>query len=132
MWVQHLGPEDPLEKERATNSSIFAWEAIVCGVAKSQTQLSNWTTNNRMLKSQIHSGTPNPSLVPWALLCHPGSLFPSPVSPGEKPDLARIPLCSPSHAVDAAWFQSCYIRITINSKPTKYSSVFLHSSSSPG
>ena len=25
-WVQSLGPEDPLEKEMATHSSIFAWE----------------------------------------------------------------------------------------------------------
>ena len=26
MWVQSLGQEDPLEKERATDSSVFAWE----------------------------------------------------------------------------------------------------------
>ena len=26
MWVQSLGQEDPLEKEVATHSSIFAWE----------------------------------------------------------------------------------------------------------
>ena len=25
-WVQSLGQEDPLEKERATHSSILAWE----------------------------------------------------------------------------------------------------------
>ena len=25
MWVQSLGPEDPLEKEMATHSSVFAW-----------------------------------------------------------------------------------------------------------
>ena len=25
-WVQSLGREDPLEEERATHSSIFAWE----------------------------------------------------------------------------------------------------------
>ena len=25
MWVQSLGQEDPLEEERATHSSIFAW-----------------------------------------------------------------------------------------------------------
>ena len=25
-WVQSLGPEDPLEKEMATHSSILAWE----------------------------------------------------------------------------------------------------------
>ena len=26
MWVQSLGGEDPLEKEMATHSRIFAWE----------------------------------------------------------------------------------------------------------
>ena len=26
MWVRSLGREDPLEKEMATYSSIFAWE----------------------------------------------------------------------------------------------------------
>ena len=26
MWVQSLGREDPLEKEKATHSSILAWE----------------------------------------------------------------------------------------------------------
>jgi len=26
IWAQSLGQEDPLEKERATHSSIFAWE----------------------------------------------------------------------------------------------------------
>ena len=25
MWIQSLGPEDPLEKEMATHSSIHAW-----------------------------------------------------------------------------------------------------------
>ena len=26
MWVQSLGQEDPLEKEKAPHSSILAWE----------------------------------------------------------------------------------------------------------
>ena len=48
--VQSLGWEDPLEKAMATHSSILAWrilldratwQAIVHGVTKSQTQLSN-------------------------------------------------------------------------------------------
>ena len=26
MWVQSLGREDPLEKEKTTHSSILAWE----------------------------------------------------------------------------------------------------------
>ena len=50
MWVQSLGQEDALEKEMATHSSILGLEntmyrgacwATVCGVTKSQTQLSN-------------------------------------------------------------------------------------------
>ena len=45
-WVWSLGQEDPLEKGRATHSSILAWRipmdrgawwATVHGVAKSQT-----------------------------------------------------------------------------------------------
>ena len=49
-WVQSLGQEDPLEKEMATHSSILflenptdrgAWPATICGVAKSQTRLSD-------------------------------------------------------------------------------------------
>ena len=50
--VQFLGQEDPLEKELATHSSILAlenpmdvgaWWATVHGVAKSWTQLSDFT-----------------------------------------------------------------------------------------
>ena len=49
-WVRPLGWEDPLEKGMATHSSILdwripmdrgAWWAIVPGVAKSQTCLSD-------------------------------------------------------------------------------------------
>ena len=48
--VRSLGQEDPLEKGIATHSSILAWRIPgteepgglwVCGVAKSQTRLSN-------------------------------------------------------------------------------------------
>ena len=51
-WVQSLGWEDLLEKEMATHSSILAWQVpwteepgglTVHGVAKSQTQLSDFT-----------------------------------------------------------------------------------------
>ena len=28
IWVQSLGPEDPLEKDMATHSSILAWEIL--------------------------------------------------------------------------------------------------------
>ena len=49
-WVRSLGWEDPLEEGMATHSSILAWripmnrgawQAIVYGVAKSQTRLSD-------------------------------------------------------------------------------------------
>ena len=36
-WIQPLGWEDPLEKEKATHSSILAWRILVHGVPKSQT-----------------------------------------------------------------------------------------------
>ena len=52
-WVQSLGQEGLLEKEMPTHSSILpvenpmdggAWWAAVHGVAKSRTQLSNFTS----------------------------------------------------------------------------------------
>ena len=42
-WVRSLGWEDPLEKGKATHSSILAYRipwTVVHGIAKSQTQLS--------------------------------------------------------------------------------------------
>ena len=44
-WVQSLGWDEPLEKGKATQSSILAWRipwTRVHGVAKSQTQLSDF------------------------------------------------------------------------------------------
>ena len=44
-WVGSLGWEEPLEKGKATHSSILAWripDCIVHGVVKSQTQLSDF------------------------------------------------------------------------------------------
>ena len=46
-WVRSLGWEDPLEKGKATYSSILAWRilwtvCIVHGVAKSWTRLGNF------------------------------------------------------------------------------------------
>ena len=44
-WVWSLGWEDPLEKGKATHSSILAWRipwAIVYGVTKSWIQLSDF------------------------------------------------------------------------------------------
>ena len=49
-WIGSLAWEDPLEKEMATHSNMLAWripidrgawQTIVCGVIKTQTQLSN-------------------------------------------------------------------------------------------
>ena len=49
-WVQSLGWEDPLEEGMATHSSILAWripvdrgawQGIVHGIAKTQTQLTD-------------------------------------------------------------------------------------------
>ena len=44
-WVRFLGWEDPLQKGKATHSSILAWripQTIVQEVAKSWTQLSDF------------------------------------------------------------------------------------------
>ena len=42
-WVQSLGWENPLEKGKATHSSILAWRIpLVHGVAKCRTRLSNF------------------------------------------------------------------------------------------
>ena len=44
-WVRSLSWEDPLEKGKATHSSILAWrisQTIVHGVTESQTQLSDF------------------------------------------------------------------------------------------
>ena len=47
-WVRSLGWEDPLEKGKATQSSILAWRIpwIVHGVTKSQTRLSDFHKNS--------------------------------------------------------------------------------------
>ena len=53
---QSLGREDSLEEKVATHSSILAWEIPgteepgglqSTGLQKSQTQLSNWNSNNK-------------------------------------------------------------------------------------
>ena len=43
-WIRSLGWEDPLEKGKATHSSILAWRIqwTALGVTKSQTRLSNF------------------------------------------------------------------------------------------
>ena len=61
--VRSLGQEDPLEKEMATHSSILAWSIPwtekpgslqPTGVAKSQTQLSNFT-HHKIVDSHMPS-----------------------------------------------------------------------------
>ena len=51
-WIQSLGWEDPLEKEKATHSSILAWRilwtvSIVYGATKIQTQLRDFQAQER-------------------------------------------------------------------------------------
>ena len=41
-WVQSLGWEDPLEKEKTTHSSVPALDYTVHGVRKSRTRLSDF------------------------------------------------------------------------------------------
>ena len=59
-WVRSLGQGDPLEKEMDTHSTNLAWRIPwteePCGVAKSQTWLSNW---------HLHFGRPQ-----WAQHSH--------------------------------------------------------------
>ena len=56
MWVQPLGQEDPLEKEKATHSSTLAWEIPwteepgglqSMGSQKSQTRISCLNNHNK-------------------------------------------------------------------------------------
>ena len=48
--VQSLGREDPLEKEMENPMDGEAWWATVHGVAKSQTQLSDFTSLHNLLQ----------------------------------------------------------------------------------
>ena len=54
-WVPSLGREDPLEKEKATHSSILAWRIpwTVHGVSKSWTQLSDFHFHFTLCKRKI-------------------------------------------------------------------------------
>ena len=45
--VQSLGQKDPLEKERATHSSILAWEIPWTGIPYSPTRLSDEHTKTK-------------------------------------------------------------------------------------
>ena len=62
--VQFLGQEDPLEKDKATHSSILAWripwtEVRVHGVTKSQIQLNQLSTNQQDLTALSLYATKN-------------------------------------------------------------------------
>ena len=56
-WVQSLGWEDPLEKGKATHSSILAWRIP-------------WTTVHGLAKSQTLSLSP----YMWSLMC-PSNIY---------------------------------------------------------
>ena len=70
--VQSSGQEDPLEKEMATHSSVLArkypmdrgvWQAVVHGVAKSQTRLEQLSRSR--MKENISICV---SVVTWACM----------------------------------------------------------------
>ena len=63
-WVPSLGWEDPLEKGKATHSSILAWRipwtVIVHGVTKSQTRLRDFHTFRVVERPTLFSLPPAP------------------------------------------------------------------------
>ena len=78
MWVQSLGPEDPLEKEMATHSSILAWEipwteelAGYSPRGHKESDMTERLINNSILVEQI------PSPHPHLLSATTASQFPS-------------------------------------------------------
>ena len=61
-WVPSLGLEDPLEKGRATHSSVLSWRiprTVVHGVTKSQTGLSDFHFFTSLLISIIIASGPS-------------------------------------------------------------------------
>ena len=93
-WVRSLGWEDPLEKRKATHSSILAWRIpwtvyIVRGVPKSRTQLSDLHFTWLLLRIAFYeppapSHAPYPGLTctsepsflhPWVLSSEPQHCF---------------------------------------------------------
>ena len=76
-WVPSLGWEDPLEKATAPHSSILAWR--VHGVAKSQTQLSNFH-----FISLHHVVSKNEEKALRGVKCDDGATIKIPVSVGER------------------------------------------------
>ena len=59
-WVQSLDREDPLEKGKATHSSILAWRipwTIQSTVSKSQTRLSNFPFQRLIKRKETNLST---------------------------------------------------------------------------
>ena len=84
-WVRPLGWEDPLEKAVATHSSILTWKnpmdggagwAAVHGVAKSRTQLSDFTFTFHFHALEKEMKT-HSSILAWRILgtAEPGGLL---------------------------------------------------------
>ena len=68
-WVRSLGWEDPLEKGKATYSSILAWRIpwTVLGVAKSWTRLSNFHFQEKVVEETGRcSSLQLPAGDPWS------------------------------------------------------------------
>ena len=74
-WVWSLGQEDPLEKGMLTHSSIFAWRIpwteepgrllIVQGVAKSQTQLSDFHSLTHIILYILYRDLYTKYIIVW-------------------------------------------------------------------
>ena len=80
-WVRSLGWEDPVEKGKATHSSILAWRITVHGVTDSRTQLSDFHFRQ---EPGPQAGRAAPSLAPCAsstALCNPTSPLAAPSPP---------------------------------------------------
>ena len=69
---QFLGQEDPLEREMATHSSTLAWKnpmdrgawwAIVQGVTKSRTQLSDFTFTLTTVETKVLQNSTYPYFI---------------------------------------------------------------------
>ena len=77
IWAQSLGWEDPLEKGKATHSSILAQRILqtVCGVAKSQTRLSHFTFTFHFQALEKEMAT-HSSVLAWRIpgMGEPGGL----------------------------------------------------------
>ena len=83
-WVRSLGWEDPLEKGKASHSSILAWTSMDCivnGVAQSQTRLKRPSSSSSLslLQGIFPTQRSNPGLphCRWILyqLSHKGSWY---------------------------------------------------------